>query len=276
METRIKKYNESSSMSRVAKNTDLYKQINDSELDNFNVHSNATIIGNQDREINLEQIKKILDKRYNNAPQRKSIRIEPQEEVTRLDNEDTKEYDLTKVLEKAKDEKVETYEENRAKKLRNTQFNILNNLNIDDEKKEENEEKKYNPEENLMNLINTITINEAKKREDKKDDVDPLDILTDLKGDDDTQVYESVKTSVTSITEIKEKEDNNNKETKKEELDNSFYSTDIFKKKDFEDDDNEDFLDNDKVSIGIKILIALVIIVFLVGLFLFLKSFLKF
>ena len=276
METRIKKYNESSSMSRVAKNTDLYKQINDSELDNFNVHSNATIIGNQDREINLEQIKKILDKRYNNAPQRKSIRIEPQEEVTRLDNEDTKEYDLTKVLEKAKDEKVETYEENRAKKLRNTQFNILNNLNIDDEKKEENEEKKYNPEENLMNLINTITINEAKKREEKKDDVDPLDILTDLKGDDDTQVYESVKTSVTSITEIKEKEDNNNKETKKEELDNSFYSTDMFKKKDFEDDDNEDFLDNDKVSIGIKILIALVIIVFLVGLFLFLKSFLKF
>lgn len=276
METRIKKYNESSSMSRVAKNTDLYKQINDSELDNFNVHSNATIIGNQDREINLEQIKKILDKRYNNAPQRKSIRIEPQEEVTRLDNEDTKEYDLTKVLEKAKDEKVETYEENRAKKLRNTQFNILNNLNIDDEKKEENEEKKYNPEENLMNLINTITINEAKKREEKKDDVDPLDILTDLKGDDDTQVYESVKTSVTSITEIKEQEDNNNKETKKEELDNSFYSTDMFKKKDFEDDDNEDFLDNDKVSIGIKILIVLVIIVFLVGLFLFLKSFLKF
>lgn len=276
METRIKKYNESSSMSRVAKNSDLYKQINDSELDNFNVHSNATIIGNQDREINLEQIKKILDKRYNNTPQRKSIRIEPQEEVTRLDYEDTKEYDLTKVLEKAKDEKVETYEENRAKKLRNTQFNILNNLNIDDEKKEENEEKKYNPEENLMNLINTITINEAKKREEKKDDVDPLDILTDLKGADDTQVYESVKTSVTSITEIKEKEDNNNKETKKEELDNSFYSTDMFKKKDFEDDDNEDFLDNDKVSIGIKILIALVIIVFLVGLFLFLKSFLKF
>ena len=276
METRIKKYNESSSMSRVAKNSDLYKQINDSELDNFNVHSNATIIGNQDREINLEQIKKILDKRYNNAPQRKSIRIEPQEQVTRLDYEDTKEYDLTKVLEKAKDEKVETYEENRAKKLRNTQFNILNNLNIDDEKKEENEEKKYNPEENLMNLINTITINEAKKREEKKDDVDPLDILTDLKEDDDTQVYESVKTSVTSITEIKEKEDNNNKETKKEELDNSFYSTDMFKKKDFEDDDNEDFLDNDKVSIGIKILIALVIIVFLVGLFLFLKSFLKF
>ena len=276
METRIKKYNESNNMSRVAKNEDLYKQINNSELDNFNVHSNATIIGNQEKEIDVEQIKKILDKRYNNAPQRKSIRIEPQEVVSRLDHEDTKEYDLTKVLEKAKDEKIETYEENRAKKLRNTQFNILNNLNIDDSKNEDTKEKEYNPEENLMNLINTITINEAKKREEKKESVDPLDILTDLKGDEDTQVYESMETSVTSITEIKEKEDKFNKDSKKEELDNSFYSSDVFKKKDFEDDDNEDFLDNDKVSIGIKILIVLVIIVFLVGLFLFLKSFLKF
>ena len=74
MDTRINKYNESDKMSRVSKNSDLYKQINDSELDNFNVHSNATVIGNQEREIDVEQIKKILDKRYNSAPKRKSIR----------------------------------------------------------------------------------------------------------------------------------------------------------------------------------------------------------
>jgi hypothetical protein len=272
MDTRINKYNESDKMSRVSKNSDLYKQINDSELDNFNVHSNATVIGNQEREIDVEQIKKILDKRYNDRPQRRSIRVEPREEVSRLDKEDTKEYDLTKVLEKAKDEKVETYEEVRAKKLRNTQYDILNNLNI--EETEEKEENKINPEENLMNLINTITINEAKKKEEEKD-VDPLDILTDLKGDDDTQVYESMETSVTTITEIKEKEkekENLNKEnSKKETLDNSFYTSDLFKKKDFEDEN--DFVEDDKVGVGIKILIALVIIVFLVGLFLFIKSF---
>ena len=106
METRIDKYNESRSMSRVAKNSDLYKEINDSALDNFSVRSNATVIGNQEKEIDVEQIKKILDKRYNSAPKRKSIRIEPQEEVSRISVDDTKEYDLTKVLEKAKDEKV--------------------------------------------------------------------------------------------------------------------------------------------------------------------------
>ena len=142
METRIDKFNESKRMSRVAKNIDLYKEINDTELDNFNVRSNATVIGNQDKEIDVEQIKKILDKRYNSAPRRRSIRIEPQEEVSKISVDDTKEYDLTKVLEKAKDEKVETYEENRAKKLRNTQYDILNNLNLDASDEEVKEEKK--------------------------------------------------------------------------------------------------------------------------------------
>ena len=264
METRIDKYNESRSMSRVAKNSDLYKEINDSTLDNFSVRSNATVIGNQEKEIDVEQIKKILDKRYNSAPKRKSIRIEPQEEVSRISVDDTKEYDLTKVLEKAKDEKVETYEEIRAKKLRNTQYDILNNLNLD--VKEDTEEKKIDPEENLMNLINTITINEAKKKESVKEDIDPLDILTDLKGEDNTQVYDSI-TSVTTITEVKEKE---NKD-KEEVIDNSFYTDNLFKKKDFEEDSN-DFVDEEKLGIGIKILIALVIIVFVVGLVLFIKS----
>lgn len=268
METRIDKFNESKRMSRVAKNIDLYKEINDTELDNFNVRSNATVIGNQDKEIDVEQIKKILDKRYNSAPRRRSIRIEPQEEVSRISVDDTKEYDLTKVLEKAKDEKVETYEEIRAKKLRNTQYDILNNLNLDASDEEVKEEKKIDPEENLMNLINTITINEAKKKESVKEDIDPLDILTDLKGEDNTQVYDSI-TSVTTITEVKEKEKEN--KDKEEVIDNSFYTDNLFKKKDFEDDSN-DFVDEEKLGIGIKILIALVIIVFVVGLVLFIKS----
>ena len=137
-----------------------------------------------------------------------------------------------------------------------------------------------------MNLINTITINEAKKLEEKNsnsNDIDLLDILSDLKGDDDTQVYESMETEVTKITEIKEKEkekENNNQITEvknknQEKLDNSFYTSNLFKKNDFEDD-NKDFVDDEKIGIGIKILIVLVVVTFLVGLFLFLKSYLKF
>lgn len=282
MESRVSKYGESDNMSRVKKNEELYKEINNDELDSFSLRSNATVIGTQDQEIDIEKIKKILDKRYNDAPKRKSIRVEPREEVNSIAEEPTKEYDLNLVLEKAKDEKEESYEENRAKKLRNTQFDILSNLNI--EKKEENN--KISAEEELKELINTITLNESKKKEmdalNEDGDIDPLSILEDLRGDDNTQVYESMSTEVTRITEIREKEpileeekDNIAKEEIKEETtENSFITKNMFKKKDFEDED--DFVDDEKMDLWVKILIALVIIAFVVGLFIFLKSFLKF
>lgn len=288
MESRVNKYNESESMSRVSKNSELYKEINNEDIDNFSLRSNATVIGNQEQEIDIEKIKKILDKRYNDAPKRKSIRIEPAENESSLVDEPTKEYDLNVVLEKAKDEKEETYEEMRAKKLRNTQFDILNNLNLDvkDESvSEEEEEKPKSSAEDLMELINTITLNEAKKKEESEE----MDLLDDLVGSDNTQVYESMSTEVTKIIEIKEKEDNNTENKELEEkveentteireekagLDSSFYTKNIFKKKDFENE--EDFVENEKLGIWVKVLIVIVVICFLVGLFLFLKSFLKF
>lgn len=266
MDTRENKYDVNKSMSRVSKNDQLYKKINDGELDNFKVRSNATVIGNQDREIDVEQIKKILDTRYNSNVQRKSIRIEPREVESRLSDEVTKEYDLTKVLEKAKDEKEDSYSENRARKLRNTQYDILNNLNLEKNEEEKNTE----AEENLMDLINTITINEAKKKNNVEDD-DPLSVLTELKGDEGTQVYEGMSSEITSIMEIK-KEEVSEKENKN--LDNSFYADSLFNKNDF-DDDNTDFVDDTKINVGVKILIALLIVVFIVGLIVFLKSFLK-
>mgnify|MGYP004530523721 CR=1 FL=1 len=280
MDTRINKYDNNEKMSRVSKNNQLYQKINDGELDSFKVRSNATVIGNQDNEIDVEQIKKILDTRYNSNVQRKSIRVEPREVESPLKEEDTKEYDLTKVLEKAKDEKEESYEENRARKLRNTQYDILNNLNIDKEEKEQEiakEEQKNSAQENLMDLIHTITINEARVKGEIDDD-DPLSLFEDLKGDNDTQAYEGMKEKIQSISEIQVKEEvKKEKEVPREvkNLDNSFYTDKLFNKKDF-DEDNNDFVDDVKINIGIKILIVLLIVVFVVGLFVFLKSFLKF
>ena len=124
-----------------------------------------------------------------------------------------------------------------------------------------------------MELINTITINEAKKNQNDEDG-DPLNILNELKGEEGTEVYESMTEKIT------ETNNNLNKaqkqiEINKEAIDDSFYTTNLFKKKDFEDSEDE-FVDNDKLNIGIKILIALVIICFIIGLILFLKSFLNF
>ena len=294
MDTRMNKY-DNKSFSRVAKNEELYKEINDASLDNFSVRSNATVIGNQDPEIDIEKIKKILDTKYNNAPKRKSIRIDIPEEEEEVDTEPTKEYDLNVVLEKAKDELPETYEEARAKKLRNTQFDILNNLHIEEDQEEEEPSK---AEEDLMELINTISINEkkiseiseklgqnaheeAKEEMTSEEENDAFGILDELKGSDDTEVYESMTEEIKKVEEQdkleetkkddeKEKKENTIVEKVKDEtMDSSFYTTSLFKKHDFADDED----DTDKgLNIVIKILIVLVIICFLVGIFLFVRS----
>lgn len=281
--SRVDKYSDDKKMSRVTRNEELYKEIKDSELNGYNIRSNATVIGNQEPEIDIEKIKKILDTKYNEAPKRKSIRVEPKhEENSIIDDVPTKEYDLNIILEKAKDEKPETYEEARAKKLRNTQYDILNNLNIGDNDEdysvENNIEKSEinKAEEDLMELINTITINEAKVKEEaiknEKDEVDPLNILEDLKGSGDTAVYDKIEDIPTPKVEEDKKEESKAPENA---LDDSFYTKSLFKKKDFEDG-SQDFLDDNKMGIGVKILIVLVIIIFAAGLFLFLKSFLNF
>lgn len=297
MDSRMNKYSEKDNMSRVSRNHQLYQEINDSELDSFSVKSNATVIGNQEPEIDIEKIKKILDTKYNEAPKRRSIRVEPREEESKLvDDTPTKEYDLNVILEKAKGEKSETYEEARAKKLRNTQFDILNNLKIDNTKyvDEEDGASQYETEktemnkaeEDLMELINTITINEAKIKDAQKEEhsedefdtggVDPLSILEDLKGSEDTAVYdkmvEEVKTSATSNIVLEDKKSDEAKEEKEDtKIDDSFYTKSLFKKKDFVDDEFSDV----KPNVWIKIVIAIVIITFAVGLFLFLRSFLN-
>ena len=293
MDTRMNKY-DNKSFSRVAKNEELYKEINEASLDNFSVRSNATVIGNQDPEIDIEKIKKILDTKYNNAPKRKSIRIDIPEEEEEVDSEPTKEYDLNVVLEKAKDELPETYEEARAKKLRNTQFDILSNLHIDEQHEEEEPSK---AEEDLMELINTISINEKKiseiteklgqnAHEEAKEDA--FDILDELKGSDNTEVYEGMTEEIKKVEEknesenlveetteekkdVKEEKEENTivEKVKDDTMDSSFYTTSLFKKNDFAEDED----DTDKgLNIVIKILIVLVIICFLVGIFLFVRS----
>ena len=273
MESRMNKY-DNKNLSRVAKNEELYKKINESNLDKFSVRSNATVIGNQEPEIDIEKIKKILDTKYNSAPKRRSIRIDMPEEEEKIDEVKTKEYDLNVILEKAKDEKEETYEEVRAKKLRNTQFDILNNLNLGEAQSEKQSES-TKAEEDLIELINTISINEKKineiseqlTTEEVKEESSPLDLLTELKGSENTEVYEGMTTEITQ--KLNEEKEETKITTKKEEpIDNSFYTNSLFNKNDFKDDEEEKGL-----SIAIKILIVLVILCFLAGLFLFIKSF---
>ena len=204
MSSRMNKYYEEPEnlMTRTTRNQDLYKDISKSELENYSIKSNATILGDNKNEIDVEKIKKILDTKYNEVPKRKTIKIEEEEEEI-IEKEDTKEYDINQILEKAKEEKIVNYEEERLRKLRDTQFDILNNLELEEDR-EENEKEK----DDLAELINTIAFNEKHNNEE-------VDLLSALQGEDNTEVFGAMK---------EEKEPDNIEKQTAKELEESFYT----------------------------------------------------
>ncbi len=288
MSSRMNKYYDSSLEevpTRYHRNEELYKEISKNEIDNFEIKSNSTLLGENNNEIDVEKIKKILDTKYNETAQRRSIRIEEETEPEKI-IEDTKEYDINVVLEKAREGKQENYEEERLKKLRNTQFDILKNLNVEDEVEEKEEEEYLDDEdttteevikpsndsfeeENLKTLINTIAFNESKNNSKEKDISNSLDILSDLKGDDNTEVLDGLKEEITEIEDVMDTED---EEENKSDMTNSFYtSSNALKQKDFED--LEDFKgDLEPSGIFLKVVIVIIVLVFLVGVGLLIKS----
>lgn len=262
MDNRMNKYdNDPESLAkRTKRNEALYNSINKSQIDEYNINSNISVLDEEPgNEINVEKIKEILSKKYERPYQRRSITIEPEQEKFEVPLE-TKDYDLSKILQQAKAEKSIDYSEERLKKLRNTQYDILKQLDLN----KLNEEHVASAEEELMTMIKTITDKEYNKTNHKE--LDPeLDLLQDLKGSDDTEV-------VPAITE--EQKEQYDIDKAEEELDNSFY-TDSLK---VNPQDMEDFKElQDEISsnsLGIKILIVLFSIVVLLGLlFLFDKIF---
>lgn len=278
MDLRTDKYYEEdikSVPSRTSRNQELYKEISKTELNNYEVRSNATIIGDNKGNIDVEKIKSILDTHYKDAPKRKSIKLENIEETVKP-VEETKEYDINVILNKAREDKEENYSEERNKKLRNTQFDILSSLNLDEEEEKKETESRSIKEENaseLQELINTISINEKAIKDIQNGD-DPLSLFEDLKGSDHTQTLKGLKDNEDLIEQTKEtifETVDKNEDEKTTSLDKSFFTKSTnFKKEDFEDFSD---IEDGKSSVFVKIIIALLIIVFIAGAIILVKSF---
>ena len=266
MNSRMNKYYEQApNKERTKRNQELYQEIKVAELDNFNLNSNVSVLGDNTPQIDVEKVREMLDVKYNEIPKRKSIPVALEEElVEELDI--TKDYDINTVLQKAHSEKVSDYETDRLKKLRDTQYNILKNLDLEpqEEKKEISEEEKR-----LLNLINTITEKELAK----KDEMDPLDILTDLKGNDEVTEPVEKENTITQppideqmIKEVVQEEVQN-------QIDKSFYTTQTsFSAEDFEDfNDLKEDVRSSKTLI--QILIILILIILIVGIVFLLNTF---
>lgn len=255
MATRMQKYYEDNQKygSRAERNQALYQEISAAEIDKFELASNATVLSEAKNNIDIEKIKKILDTKYKEAPRRRSIALEEEEKKEKPTLDDTKEYDINVILEKAKEEKEDNYDKDRLKKLRDTQYDILNNLKLDSNSDPKDESNSDNKEDDLMELINTIT---AKELENKSDDIDPLDILTDLKGDGE----------LTSPIEKDLSINTNPLPTQEEDLtlDQSFFTTTTgFTKNDFDDfnDLKADVGSKKSVTTILMIILTIVIII---------------
>lgn len=299
MNTREDKYlkNEEVTLSRTKKNQALYEEMSEEELDGFSVDSNTTILDNNRSTIDVEKLKSMLDKKYRDPEKKVRLTRDDDEEVKYGVNlDETREYDINEILSKAKDSNDTDYEVERLKKIRNTNLDILNGLSLadkmddDDEDKEEKDESKK-----LRELIDTINMKES-----LSDGADPLDILSDLKGDDDeTKVLGAKDDFMKETTKeapvirgldklnLNEEKDlaNEIKKTKEEKKDididldktneNTFLTTtNLFTESDF-DDFNDLKEEVAGTKIVIKILIVIVILAFIVGVVFVLNKFLN-
>lgn len=264
MDSRMDKYYRSDQPvgKRSQKNERLYKEVNKQTLEDFNVNSNVSVLSDNGTSINLDDLRELLDKRYQKNNKRKKIQFDLPTSEEELEQEKTKEYDINAILEKAHENKVVDYEKERLKKIRDTQYDILKGLNLD---KEEEEEQVSPEEKKLMTLINTITANEL----NHENSGDPLDLFADLKGDENTKVLPPLKEETKSYDVTKST--NVVKENKKSKIDDSFFTKSFnLSKNDF--DDFKD-LDDDGGSnkVIVIILVIIVILALLIGLFIFLN-----
>lgn len=232
MNSRMERYSEldskSSSNSRVNKNQTLYEDINSQTLSRIKTFDNFKIIDDVPKEIDIEKIKKYLTSTKEENIERKKIFINPKEEEIVEEKEEPKIYDINSIIEEARSKKETSYEEDKYKKLHNTEYDILKKIEIYNSSKTEKSDSEFNTDERtLIDLINTVTM---KKEEEK-------DLLSELTGGNENTVVtnpinEEMKKEEVKINEVvPPKTEIGNIGT----IDKSFYTNSMnFSKEDFE------------------------------------------
>lgn len=177
MNSRLEKYDNSENNteipSRVARNQSLYNELSMSDFSYMKPNDNMKVIENTGNRIDLNKIKDYLESNEEEIVQAKSVVVK--DDINSIpENElfyEEKDYDINSILEKARENKESYYEDEKHKKLRDTQYDILSKIKVYDEEEEIKEEEKVelNTEERtLIDLINTVTKNKTDLLEELK------------------------------------------------------------------------------------------------------------
>ncbi|MGM9850450.1 MAG: hypothetical protein ACI31V_06105 [Bacilli bacterium] len=250
MASRMEKYhgNVSSVGRRSVRNESLYKDMYEN-TEYSNIEKVATL--EKTNEISLEQIQELLKERDNLKNRNNNVK----KEVSRVYQApvDDRSYDIRDILTKAKDEHVD---DNKNRNLKNTQYNILRNINIK-EKMDSNE---------VSELEKTLVDSNVLKSYD--DSELSLDMLSDLKSTGNTIVE---KTNVGDLLQEVQEAKDKYEPTDEDGLDKSFYTSSLgFKDEDFEQlKDLKDSIASNNKMIKVLFFLLFLVIAGVVGFIIF-------
>ncbi|MEG2457380.1 MAG: hypothetical protein RSB41_00560 [Bacilli bacterium] len=261
MNSRMERYQEETldTSSRISRNQELY---NSEEVPLYSrsvSNSNVRVLDTNQKDIDIEKIKKYIIDMNTHEDVKKNrlsdININEDDfSIVEEKETPTKVYDINSVLEKAKEGRERVYENDKYRKLRDTQFDILSKIDMQEKSNETLESEDFNTNERtLIDLINTVTINRGVDLLEELTKGDPSEAVAPQKvnKDDNINSTEEFKfreqnntVSEETVEEIKEKS-NTLVDLKKDEIakniDNSFYtSSNSFSKEDFEGFDDID------------------------------------
>lgn len=266
MKSRMEKYYNQNDefVGRSAKNENLYRKTD------YSVYSSNETVIDTNNEIDITKLKNIIQSRedYQRAKSYRNMLNDKKFDYDDIEIEEEsyeeKNYDINALLQKVKEEKDTIDEKDKMRKLRNTQYDILSNLDIKSKKNKVVDDIEQQKEE-LKDLINSIT-NKNNKVSDKvneEDDNDPLGLLADLHATSALPLAD-ISNNPDVVPPQKDVKDEIKVEIKKQDDDEeSFYSDSFtFSKRDFEglSDLNENVKSN---NVFIKILITILVLIIL-------------
>ena len=254
MATRMEKYsnNKKNSNSRSNRNKELYNNIY-----TYSKYSNIEGIAEIEKsnQVDITKVKELLESRENYQKQRKYRRLtndyheeekEPIKVSRRFPELEEKNYDIRDVLKEAKENKQP---DDKERVLKNTQYNILKNIDLKENPKKEDYYDE-NDEDDLKELIQTITNTSMMN----KTAYTSTDLLSDLKDDNDIKVGD--------VDNVKDLIEQNQVKTRMVNNDNTNYDRSFFtsslklSKSDFEGDAEHSTFSKILVTLLILILIG--------------------
>ena len=185
----MEKYDsEYTNMSRTKRNQKIYNSTDIGELSRIRTNTNVSVISDAQKEIDVEKIRNYL-KTHNSddveTKRRVSLEL-PEEDTEVVQRREEKDYDINSVLERARGNREVDYEENRYRKINNTQtqIDILKSIKIKEQESQEDDPDITGPidelnteEKTIVELIQDIQSHGSKKK----------DLFEDLMGNEEEE-----------------------------------------------------------------------------------------